>query len=55
VLLLAAVYVPPLAQVLGVISPGGSGWLLILGMSLIPLLLGQAAIQVMGARFGLGN
>lgn len=41
VLLLLAVYLPGLAQVLQVVDPGLSGWLLAGGMSLAPLLLGQ--------------
>ncbi len=36
-LVLAAVYVPPLANILELEHPGGDGWLLILLMSLIPL------------------
>ncbi len=42
VLLLAAVYVAPLSAVLKTSPPGGAGWLLLLGMSLVPLLVGQA-------------
>jgi Ca2+-transporting ATPase len=41
-LLIAAVYVPLLADVLAVVDPGLDGWALVLGMSLIPLALGQA-------------
>jgi len=40
-LLLAAVYIPGLSRVLRLDPPGVEGWLLILGMSLIPLALGQ--------------
>jgi Ca2+-transporting ATPase len=40
-LLLAAVYIPPLAEVLKITHPGLSGWALILGMSLIPWIVGQ--------------
>jgi Ca2+-transporting ATPase len=40
-LLLAAIYFPPFASVLSVVDPGVQGWLLILGMSLIPLVVGQ--------------
>jgi Ca2+-transporting ATPase len=39
--LLAAVYVPGLAQILQVADPGLEGWALVLGMSLIPLIGGQ--------------
>jgi Ca2+-transporting ATPase len=41
VLLLLTVYLPFLAQVLQVVDPGLEGWGLILGMSFIPLILGQ--------------
>jgi Ca2+-transporting ATPase len=41
VLLLAAVYLPPLAGVLKVVDPGIRGWGVILGMSAMPLVLGQ--------------
>jgi Ca2+-transporting ATPase len=40
-LLLAAVYVPPLARGLGVASPGTEGWGVVLGMSLVPLAAGE--------------
>ncbi|MCU0534145.1 MAG: cation-transporting P-type ATPase [Hydrococcus sp. Prado102] len=40
-LLLSAVYIPPLAQVLGVVPPDLKGWGLLLGASLIPLIVGQ--------------
>ena len=49
-LLLAAVAVPLLAQVLDVVNPGPEGWLLILGMSLLPLAVGQIALGVMKDR-----
>lgn len=41
-LLVAVVHVPGLRAVLSVVDPGPEGWVLILGMSLIPLVLGQA-------------
>jgi P-type Ca2+ transporter type 2C len=41
VLLLAAVYVPELAQVLGVTPPGAREWAAILGMSFLPLAAGE--------------
>ncbi|MBR9977251.1 MAG: cation-transporting P-type ATPase [Bacteroidetes bacterium] len=41
VLLLMTVYVPGLAAILDVVNPGRQGWLLILGISLLPLLVGQ--------------
>ncbi len=40
-LILAAVYVPVLAEVLTLHHPGPSGWLLALGASLVPLIVGQ--------------
>ena len=40
-LLLLAVFLPPLAGILGVVSPGLHGWLAIAGTSLVPLVLGQ--------------
>jgi Ca2+-transporting ATPase len=40
-LLLGAVYVPPLAKILKIVNPGWTGWGLILGMSLIPWIVGQ--------------
>jgi Ca2+-transporting ATPase len=42
-LLLAAVYLPPLAAVLHVTDPGTTGWTLILAASLFPLAVGQGA------------
>lgn len=41
VLLLAAVYLPGLSDVLNTHDPGQSGWLLLLGMSLVPFVIGQ--------------
>ncbi len=40
-LLLAAVYLPLLSTALGTVNPGWDGWLLIIGSSLVPLLVGQ--------------
>ncbi len=40
-LLLAAVYLPVLSTALGTVDPGLTGWLLIIGMSLVPLIVGQ--------------
>jgi Ca2+-transporting ATPase len=45
-LLLAAVYLPGLADILRVVHPGGNGWALVMGMSLIPLVIGQVLKQV---------
>jgi len=43
-LLLSAVYFPPLAAVLRVTAPTVNEWLLIIGMSFVPLIVGQAVI-----------
>jgi len=40
-LLLAAVYVRPLARVLELVQPSAREWLLVLGFSLVPLVVGQ--------------
>jgi Ca2+-transporting ATPase len=40
-LLLAATYLPGLTTVLHTVSPGGTGWMIILCMSVIPLIIGQ--------------
>ena len=41
VLLLLATYISPLAQVLKVQAPGLDGWLVVIGFSIIPLVVGQ--------------
>jgi len=48
--LLLAVYVPFLANVLGVVNPGGQGWVLILGTSLVPLIVGQIIKEARRSR-----
>jgi P-type Ca2+ transporter type 2C len=40
-LLIAGVYVPGLSEVLSVVDPGARGWGLVIGMSLIPLVVGR--------------
>ncbi|NNM32040.1 MAG: cation-transporting P-type ATPase, partial [Gemmatimonadetes bacterium] len=45
-LMLIATYVPGLNEVLNLRAPGPSGWGLVLGMSLVPLGVGQAAKYV---------
>ena len=40
-LIFLALYVPALASVLQLTAPGGSGWAMVAGFSLLPLLLGQ--------------
>ncbi len=42
VILLAATYLPGISEVLSLEAPDLKSWMLILGMSLVPLLLGQA-------------
>ncbi len=49
-LLAATVYIPVLAMVLDVADPGPKGWLLIFGMSLLPLVVGQTALGLMRSR-----
>jgi P-type Ca2+ transporter type 2C len=51
-LLIAAVYLPGLSGVLKTQDPGFRGWLLVLGMSLIPFLLGQGLRIVQARRNG---
>ncbi|MFH1453522.1 MAG: cation-transporting P-type ATPase [Armatimonadota bacterium] len=50
-LLLCAVYVPVLSRVLKLTGPGLKGWMLILGMSLIPLVAGQILKPVRFKKF----
>jgi Ca2+-transporting ATPase len=45
-LLLVAVYAPGLAGLLDLVDPGTGGWMLALGMSLVPLATGQILKQV---------
>jgi Ca2+-transporting ATPase len=46
ILLGLAIYVPFLADLLGVVDPGLTGWLLVLGLSLVPLVFGQIAKEI---------
>jgi Ca2+-transporting ATPase len=41
-LIVAALYLPGLANALGTVEPGAAGWLLVAGGSLLPLVIGQA-------------
>ena len=52
VLLLAAVYLPALSNILKTRHPGLTGWSLLLGMSLLPFIVGQGlrTIQRLGTR-----
>jgi len=45
-LLIAAVYLPGLNNILSTAGPGWTGWLLLLGLSLVPLLVGFAVPQM---------
>jgi P-type Ca2+ transporter type 2C len=47
-LLIAAVYLPGISTALSMVPPGITGWGLILGMSLIPLVIGQIVKQIKG-------
>jgi hypothetical protein len=49
-LLIAAVYLTGLSAVLKTQNPGFGGWLLVLGMSLIPFTLGQGLRIVQALR-----
>jgi Ca2+-transporting ATPase len=51
-LLLLAVYLPPLASILTLSPPPTSGWLLILGGSLVPLVLGQIYLALRSVSRG---
>jgi Ca2+-transporting ATPase len=44
-LLLLAVYLPGLSDLLSTVNPGLNGWLLVLGMSFLPTLVGQTVKQ----------
>ena len=50
-LLLAAVYLPGLAEVLGLVPPGARGWALAIGLSLVPWAVGM----VLRSRRGQGD
>ena len=47
-LVVAAVYLPGLNAVLGTSDPGAEGWLLAIGMSFVPVLVGQSALWARG-------
>jgi Ca2+-transporting ATPase len=40
-ILVASVRWPPLAEVLGTVDPGRTGWMLVIGSSLVPLAAGR--------------
>ena len=50
ILLLASVYVPGLSGLLKTEHPGPRGWLIILGMSLLPFVLGQLLRMIQNGR-----
>ena len=50
VLLLAAVYLPVISDLLQTENPTGQGWLVVLGMSLVPFVFGQALRVIQKAR-----
>lgn len=47
-LLLASAWIGPLADVLEVVAPDATGWLVIIGFSLVPWLLGQIGFAIRG-------
>ncbi|MDY7108123.1 MAG: cation-transporting P-type ATPase [Planctomycetota bacterium] len=49
VLLLAAVYLPGLSDILRTRAPGVSGWSVILGLSVLPMLAGQGILVIRAA------
>jgi Ca2+-transporting ATPase len=49
-LLLVALQVRPLARVLSLEAPGLEGWAIVLGMSALPLVVGQLVLAVVDAR-----
>jgi len=49
-LLLGAVYIPIVSAALDTENPGLTGWGVALGASLIPLIVGQIALQTLGRR-----
>ncbi|MGV2827267.1 cation-translocating P-type ATPase [Myxosarcina sp. GI1(2024)] len=49
-LLLLAVYLPVLSDVLQTVNPGWQGWGLVIGMSLIPWIVGQIVKAIRGKR-----
>lgn len=45
-LLFAALYLPGISTALRMVPPGANGWLIIFGMSLVPLVIGQGLKQI---------
>jgi Ca2+-transporting ATPase len=48
IILISAIYVPVISSVLSIVPPDLQGWLLILGLSLVPLIAGQAEREIRG-------
>ncbi|MGD2158480.1 MAG: cation-transporting P-type ATPase [Anaerolineales bacterium] len=48
-LLVLAVYLPGLSDLLSTVNPGLNGWLLVLGMSVLPAIVGQTVKQLRSA------
>jgi Ca2+-transporting ATPase len=44
-LILGAVYIPALAAVLSIVPPTATAWLVVLAASLLPLAIGQIAVE----------
>jgi hypothetical protein len=49
-ILVASVRWPPLAEVLGTVDPGRTGWMVVIGGSLVPLAAGRAVHLLRGGR-----
>ena len=47
---ISAVYIPGPARILKLVDPGMEGWMVVLGMSVLPLLVGQAGRSIAGIR-----
>jgi len=50
ILLLGALHIPLAAEVLQLVPPDEAGWSVVLGMSLVPLLLGQISKVALKGR-----
>jgi P-type Ca2+ transporter type 2C len=44
------VYLPEFADILHIFNPGFRGWMVIIGMSLLPLLVGQPVKEIHSKR-----
>ena len=54
-LIAASVWFPPFARVLDTHAPDSAGWLVIFGMSLVPVLVGQPIIFIRGRMEGISS